>query len=387
MATYRILSLDGGGTWALLQVMALQKIYADDTPGHQVLKDFNLVAANGAGCITLAGLMLDMPLSDILTKWFLNEDLRRGILAPPRGLLKKLFGNGAKYSTKQKRAALRTLLGDLAERNLAKVFDGSKRPPVLLPQILICAYDCDRNRAEFFRSDRASRCASLTASDPMLVDAIHAATTAPYPLFDLPAEGPDGRFWDGAAAGLYNPILAAVTEARANRVAPGEIRVLSIGTGTIQLPITNGVGNSKLLRDRDSIALDASTLLRTVLYDPADSMTFVTHVMLGQVMPGDTQDVPVSGAIIRLSPVVRPLLQRAKWVSPEGLSDDEVEKLASTGLDAIEPNGVELIRLLGERWVEGKVLNQPIRAGREFSYEIGKERFPDAVTAWKAIRA
>src|SRR5262245_3068174 len=135
--------------------------------------------------------MLDMPLSDILTKWFLNEDLRRRILAPPRGLWKKFFGNGAKYSTKEKRAALMTLLGDLAERNLATVLDSAKRRPILLPQILICAYDCDRNRAEFFRSDRASRSASLTASDPMFVDAIHAATTAPYPLFDLPAEGRD----------------------------------------------------------------------------------------------------------------------------------------------------------------------------------------------------
>jgi hypothetical protein len=217
----------------------------------------------------------------------------------------------------------------------------------------------------------------------MLVDAIHAATTAPYPLFDLPAEGPDGRFWDGAAAGLYNPILAAVTEACANRVDRSQIRALSIGTGTIQLPVANGAGNRKLMRDRNNIPLDADNLLRTVLYDPADSMTFVTHVMLGQVMPGETQDIPVSGAVIRLSPVVRPLLQGGKWVSPEGLSDDEVEKLASTGLDAIEPEGVELIRLLGERWVEGKVLNQPIRAGREFSYEIGKERFPEAVTAWK----
>jgi hypothetical protein len=366
--------------------MALQKIYTDDTSGHQVLKDFNLVAANGAGCITLAGLMLDMPLGDILKKWFLDESQRRQLLAPPSGIWNKLFGNGARYSTKKKRAALKTLLGDMAERKLASVFDGQKSAPRPRPQILICAYDCDRNRAEFFRSDRASRCASATADDPKLVDAINAATTAPYPLFDRPAEGTDGRFWDGAAAGLYNPVLAAVTEARANRFGADVIRVLSLGTGTIQLPVSNAGGNKKLVRDRDSIALNASDLLRTILYDPADTLTFVTHVMLDQLFPGDTEEIPVSGTVIRLSPVVRPLPQGDKWVSPEGLSDDEVEKLASTGLDAIEPKGVELIRLLGERWVEGKVLNQPIRAGREFGYEIGKERFPQAVEAWKAIR-
>src|SRR5438132_11403996 len=105
-ATYRILSLDGGGTWALLQVMALQRIYEHDTSGHQVLKDFNLVAANGAGSITLAGLMLDMPLSKILQEWFLNEDVRRKVLAPSR-LMHRFFG-GARYSTKRKHAALKT---------------------------------------------------------------------------------------------------------------------------------------------------------------------------------------------------------------------------------------------------------------------------------------
>ena len=30
---YRILSLDGGGTWALLQVMALQRLYGRNAGG------------------------------------------------------------------------------------------------------------------------------------------------------------------------------------------------------------------------------------------------------------------------------------------------------------------------------------------------------------------
>lgn len=53
MAKFRILSLDGGGSWALIQVMALQAIYSENTTGHNVLKDFDLVAANSGGSITL----------------------------------------------------------------------------------------------------------------------------------------------------------------------------------------------------------------------------------------------------------------------------------------------------------------------------------------------
>ena len=384
MATYRILSLDGGGTWALLQVMALQKIYEDDTEGHHVLKDFNLVAANGAGSVVLAGLMLNMRLNRILSDWFLNEELRRQVFAPSK-FMHRWFGRGAKYSTKSKRAALKSMLGTMAKRKLATVFDGERPTTGLMPQILICAYDCDRNRAEFFRSDRASRCASATAADPWLVDAVHAATTAPPPMFDLPATGQDGRFWDGAAAGLYNPVLAAVTEARGNRIEADEMQLLSIGTGTIQLPVADKASNRKLVRERSSFSRNSEDLLSSVLYDPANSATFVAHVLLGLVMPGDRPSMPVSGSVIRLNPVVRPIHQGGRWEAPEGLTEDEVAQLASLHLDTIKGAGVSLIKRLVEKWVEGAVLNQPIRSGRDFTYEIGHPRFSEAVTDWNAI--
>ena len=40
--SYKILSLDGGGAWALIQVKALQKIYGADTNGHAVLSRFDM---------------------------------------------------------------------------------------------------------------------------------------------------------------------------------------------------------------------------------------------------------------------------------------------------------------------------------------------------------
>jgi hypothetical protein len=39
---YRILSLDGGGTWSLIQVKALIALYSKDTSGHAVLRDLTL---------------------------------------------------------------------------------------------------------------------------------------------------------------------------------------------------------------------------------------------------------------------------------------------------------------------------------------------------------
>ena len=71
--TYRILTFDGGGSWAILQVMALAKIYGDDARGHDVLSDFSLVAANSGGSITLGGLVENRTLADLWDNFLLNE--------------------------------------------------------------------------------------------------------------------------------------------------------------------------------------------------------------------------------------------------------------------------------------------------------------------------
>ena len=55
--TFKSLSLDGGGAWALIEVRTLMKLYGDDATGHDVLKNFDLVAANSGGSLVLAGLV------------------------------------------------------------------------------------------------------------------------------------------------------------------------------------------------------------------------------------------------------------------------------------------------------------------------------------------
>jgi hypothetical protein len=95
---YRILSLDGGGAWALIQVKALMALFGPDTRGHDVLASFDLAAANSGGSLTLAGLLENNQLNEILDI-FKDEAKRRAIFSPTRSPLRaiyKLFGLGPK---------------------------------------------------------------------------------------------------------------------------------------------------------------------------------------------------------------------------------------------------------------------------------------------------
>lgn len=233
---YRILSLDGGGPWALLQVMALQNLYGgkdSDPSGFDVLKQFDLVATTSGGSIVLAELLMNKRLSEILDL-FLRQERRLPIFAPANW---RPFG--AKYSTRRKFKALKFELAEPGERSLAELYERIREYASIAPDLLIAAFDCERKRPEFFRSSGTSRSASAKkpAGRATLLDVVHASTTGPPHFFDTPATIGDGRFWDAATAGLYNPVLAAVAEARANGHEAKNIRVLSIGTGTVQLPV------------------------------------------------------------------------------------------------------------------------------------------------------
>ncbi len=80
MNRYRILSLDGGGSWALIQVKALIELYGLDTPGREILQDFNLVAANSGGSIVLGCLIENFSLRKILA--FFNDEGERKQSSP-----------------------------------------------------------------------------------------------------------------------------------------------------------------------------------------------------------------------------------------------------------------------------------------------------------------
>jgi hypothetical protein len=80
----RILTLDGGGTWALSQALALGSLYGDTTSGRAILRQFDYVAATSGGSIVMGCLLNDWSPGRI-TEFFLNEDERRRFLSRAAG--------------------------------------------------------------------------------------------------------------------------------------------------------------------------------------------------------------------------------------------------------------------------------------------------------------
>ncbi|MBL6459464.1 patatin-like phospholipase family protein [Belnapia sp. T6] len=400
---FKILSLDGGGSWALLQVMALREIYSGATNGRRVLADFDLVAANSGGSIVLGGLVEDKTLAALLDDYFLSAARRTQIFSkasflrnPLNRSVQALLGIGAKYDAEAKLEGLRELLprcGSLRVSDLPGEIAAStgRRSP----HFLIATFDYDRRRAVFFCSNKDSLAASgAPAVLPSLAEAIHASTNAPINYFDEPAVVAGRRFWDGGIAGYNNPVLAAITEALANGHGPEEIEVLSIGTGTVVLPDATGAPGEdpRLVQAREgpNLIRDLKKLATSILDDPPDAATFIAHVAMQQPLPEPGRSGPVPSSLIRLNPQLRPVRgnDQGAWEPPGGFTSEAFEALTKIDMDAVADHDVALIRHLGLAWIAGGVPNQPIRANSQtLACEIGYPTFAAAKTAWQALIA
>jgi hypothetical protein len=400
---YRILSLDGGGSWALLQVMALREFYSGATSGRRVLADFDLVAANSGGSIVLGGLVEDKTLDELLDDYFLSAARRAQVFSkasflkdPLNRSVQALLGIGAKYDADAKLQGLRELLPrcgrlripDLPGEVAASIGRRS-------PHFLISTFDYDRRRAVFFRSNTDSRAASSApALAPSLAEAIHASTNAPINYFDEPAEVVGRRFWDGGIAGYNNPVLAAITEALANGHDPEGIEALSIGTGTVLLPDATGAPGEdpRLVQAREgpNLIRDLKKLATSILDDPPDAATFIAHVALRQPLPEPGRPEPVPSSLVRMNPQLRPErgTGQGTWEPPGGFTVEAFEALTKVDMDAVTDHEVALIRHLGLAWIAGGVPNQPIRANSQtLACEIGHPTFAAAKAAWQAVTA
>jgi Patatin-like phospholipase len=387
MDKYRILSLDGGGTWSLLQVMALQKLYGPNANGHGVLRRFDLVAANGGGSIVLAGLAMNLTLQQLLKDIFLNEAKRKkifGLTKPKYRLL------GRQIPTKVRLEALRDVLGDYHNFPLGALYGTIRQAVGFSPELLFCAFDCDRRRPEFFRSNLGSRSASSTGTwDPSFAHVIHASVTSPKD-FEALANIDGTRFCEGSPAGLYNPLLAAVTEARANRPDGLIIQALSIGTGTVErLPSATDREDAwpRIEKKREPAAF-LDSIARSSLDDAPDTATYVAHVLLGQDLPSAEKPPPIAtSSIVRLNPVVRFQWDQSKsgWALKQAIASNAAAGLALVNKAAIERPEISNVENLGKLWTTDAVDNQPIRSNRNFKCEIGHEKFSKAVDAWRTL--
>lgn len=414
---YRILALDGGGTWALTQVKCLRKLFAEtfnnpDASGHEVLSYFDLVAANSGGSLVAAALAENLSLSEI-EKIFEDEKIRSKVFSKlsfwEKSLLSsvaRIFKIGAKYATKRKHMALKEILPGIAAIDLTQVPSYVAVKGELKTQFLIIGYDYYRNRAELFRSDNNSLAATVRIAQKLndsvaeaagkltLVDAIHASSTAPVNYFNEPAmfkvNDKMKYYWDGGVTGNNNPVLAAVTEVLCNRdqYSIGPVQVLSIGTGSVvQLqydenrPVKYAALKAKY--EEPGLIRDIQKMSTSILNDPPDTAAFVAYMILNASMPAKPVD------FIRMNPVLRPILINDSngkyWDLPAGITKEAYAALNAMDMDATEEEELSLIKMMCDNWLNNAgIPNQSIRSDAMLECLIGHQDFDTAKTDFKS---
>jgi len=209
---------------------------------------------------------------------------------------------------------------------------------------------------------------------------------------DAPAAIPGAadRFWDGAISGCNNPAVAAVVESAVLGHSPQDLRVLSLGTGTVSLPLAlPGLppGPLEAVRPDSSLTTDLKKLATAIFDDPPDAATFIAHAMTG----GNAGlQPPVVSRVVRMSPLMSPFpAQAGGWMPPTGWSVAQFQHLCNIDMDAVVQTDVGYIDDYCSFWLQDRAPNQPIRAnGTAFDPrrpEIGYASFSAAQKAWDIL--
>ncbi|NUM31636.1 MAG: patatin-like phospholipase family protein [Bacteroidetes bacterium] len=416
MKPFRILSLDGGGSWALIQIRILQNLFGKNTNGHDVLKNFDMAVANSGGSLALAA-MADGKTLEEIAQIFLNEKLRNSVFSE-LGFFEKSFLNkilnlikiGPKYSAERKLKALNILLPNISNIDITQVPELIGRNDL---KIVICTYDYEQNRAAFFRSDKNSvsetvnleRKWGINAEGKFrsctLVQAVHAASNAPLNYFNKPAkfvtnlngtaDSIEKYYWDGAVAGNNNPVHVGIIEALNNGTGAEQIQVFSIGTGSVNLPIETdpakplSTEHSFLIEKRKKQKFKDDLLKMTVsiLSDPPDTASFIAYTFLNPSL-----DNKKNVKFIRANPLIQPVysMYSKKWECPPGFKIDEFYKLINLDMDATKQSDVELIDKLASLYLENNLNNQPIRRGSgKMNCVIGQNNWDEVKKLWKTF--
>jgi hypothetical protein len=383
---FRILSLDGGGTWALLQAMALEDLYPGCS-GHDILRRFDLAVANSGGSIVLAGLVLDM--TPTLIRSFFEDRAKRLSIFSKKCWFEQILSRRVpifpRYVAAKKRIGLAKQMGELGHLSLAAWPNragwpiGPRGEPV---RILIPAFDYDRLREAMLRSYRVPQ----TRTEPQqitLVDAVHASTNAPVSYFDAPALVGKKRFWDGAMGAYNNPLMAGVVDAISLGAEPTAIEILSIGTGSVRLVppdlVPPGTPPDLLTaKVKSGVLTDATRAAGCITDDPPDAATNTAHIVLGNAPDR-------LGRVVRLSPIVQPIKRDGGWTYPEGLPQAIFDGLTQLGMDAVEDQDVDLIRQLGIAWIRDGAPNHPIRIRDDLTPGLGDPTYASAKARWQAM--
>jgi hypothetical protein len=217
---------------------------------------------------------------------------------------------------------------------------------------------------------------------------VHASTNAPVNYFDAPAQvvGDPDRFWDGGITGHNNPTLAACIEALTMDVAPGDLRVLSLGTGTVRLPLADAGAPASAFtqaREASSVIADLRKLATAILDDPPDFATFAAHALTGG-SAGLPDGVP--SRVVRMNPLISPVPPGPGGGAPAGWTAAQFQFLCALDMDAVEPAQVQYIDDWCTLWLGGGARNQPIRMdGQTMQALIGADTYAGARANWIAL--
>lgn len=412
----RVLSLDGGGTWALIQVEALIGLYGSTTRGREVLRHFDLVVATSGGALVAGALFEDLTLDEVKALFLDAQKLAR------------MFGQKCGIAWRTKLGVVPRYTSTAKREILAELMPTAARTPVhaaaeLLggTQLVLIAYDYDARRTLFIRSSPDSRSASRSPAndDPSesvrelsIIDAVHASSTPPIRYFDAPATTRSARtrrLWDGGIGGYDNPVVAGISELLAQGVSASRIAALSIGTGQVRRLSDR---SASLLRARDpsveiaSAAIepggdpltrwslertrhDLELLATACLDDPPDAATYVAYLMLGHTPPHAGHEVPDT-RLVRMNPVLCPTHEGARWTLPTGFCEPEAfARLAELELDAHLDADIRLIDEFARAWrfahAADELPNQGIRQRWDGSLDFGHATYDDAKRRWDQL--
>ena len=220
-----ILSIDGGGIRGIIPAMVLAAI--EKETGRPIADLFDVIAGTSTGGILACGLTVPGEPGQpkfsaaALVDMYLNDGGR----IFPHHLLQGLTSLvDEKYSQEGIESVLRQYVGE------ARLSDSLKR-------ILVTAYDIERRKPFFFRSQDA---VPGTANDYLTWMVARSTSAAPtyFEPFKLPGASP-GDYHALVDGGVYanNPSMCAYVDGSAGQAKPDEVYLVSLGTGSLNRPI------------------------------------------------------------------------------------------------------------------------------------------------------
>jgi len=368
---YKILSLDGGGSWAILQLLTLKHKYGN-VEGHIILRDFDMIISNSGGSIVLAALAENWTIDKTLTL-FEQKEVREQVFYKntfkdrffPIDYIRLFTNFGPKYSAPKKGEAFRKLFPELDKRQMEELpaFIGKDSL-----KLIVCTYDALNNRAKFFKSYGRNE----SNDSVRMTQAIHGSSNAPVQYFDFPARFKTKNteifyeLWDGAfSIGTGNKLMSIEDKNRFYEIK--------------QIAQQERRRKFRFWRLKFQVSYFSKTILNqatTILYEPPDWANYVAYMFLFK----DGKEEDVNKRVVRLSP----LIHSCHETSPE--VNVLLEKLYKLDMDLTEDSDIQLLKECFNNWVDDKILNQPIdfriHRNNDITYLQGDKCFSDAIKKW-----